>query len=153
MFSLRSLSKASLFAFAVSLVPSLVLADEVNLVDRTQHIVEDGLLKPLAAQESHYSRFSRGRPVPHERRLRVTQTSAAFDKSGRSFLSFAVDIRYGGSGGEWRENDIVGCAYTQDGKLFVKMGDEYRPASVMLGKDEAPVTGVCEAAPPPPARS
>jgi len=68
------------------------------------------------------------------------------DKRGREFLSFAIDIRYGG---DWRENDAVGCVYRHTGDLFVKVGDEYRPAAYLLGKDVAPVPGVCEVAPPP----
>jgi len=101
-------------------------------------------LKPLAEQEE--SRFARSRPPPRERRVRVTQATAISDKAGRSFVPFAVDVRFGS---EWKENDIVGCAYRGSGELFVKRGDAYRPASFLLGKNVGPVPGVCEAAPPP----
>ena len=107
--------------------------------------MEEKLLKPLAEQES--SRFSRSRPLPRARRVRVTSSTATPDKSGRQFVPFAVDVRFGA--GEWRENDLVGCVYKGSGNLFVKKGDSYRPAAFLLGKNLEPVPGVCEA----PARS
>jgi hypothetical protein len=76
--------------------------------------------------------------------VRVIQATALTDKSGRAFVPFAIDVRFGG---EWRENDIVGCVYRGSGALFVKYGDQYRPAAFLLGKNLDPVAGVCEAAP------
>jgi len=102
-------------------------------------------VKPLAQQETP-SRFSRARPAPRERRVRVAETTASVDKKGRAFVPFSIDVRFGGSA--WRENDIVGCVYTGNGDLFVKKGDSYRPAAFLLGKNVEPVAGVCEAAPP-----
>jgi hypothetical protein len=131
-----------LCAFALSLVPSFASADELSLAEWAQHRVEDGLVKPLADLESH--RFSRARPPPRERRVRVLQTTATLDKGGRPFVSFAVDVRFGS---EWHENDIVGCAYAGSGDLYVKKGETYRPASFLLGKNDEPVAGVCEAGP------
>jgi hypothetical protein len=136
--SLRSLCSCAL---VLSLVPSLASADEQSLAEWAQHRIEDGLVKPLAAVESHS--FSRSRPPPHERRVRVLGATATPDKNGRSFLPFAIDVRFGS--GDWRENDIVGCAYPGSGKLYVKRGDAYRPASFLLGKNEDAVAGVCEA--------
>ena len=72
--------------------------------------------------------------------MRVTQTTATLDPSGRAFVPFAIDVRFGE---EWHENDIVGCAYPKTGALFVKRGDEYRPAAILLGKSVDPVGGVC----------
>lgn len=86
------------------------------------------------------------RPTPRERRIRVTQASATPDKRGRKFVPFAVDVRFGGSA--WRENDIVGCAYTGSNDLFVKSGDAYFPAALLLGKKVEAVAGACEPAPP-----
>jgi hypothetical protein len=77
--------------------------------------------------------------------VRVVQTTATLDKTGRSFVPFAIDVRFGSE--EWHENDVVGCAYTGSGDLFVKRGDAYRPASFLLGKNVDPVAGVCEAGP------
>ena len=50
-------------------------------------------------------------------------------------------------GGEWHQDDIVGCAYPGTGDLYVKRGDEYRPAAFLLGKNVESVAGVCESAP------
>ncbi|HXK20964.1 MAG TPA: hypothetical protein VNG33_24300 [Polyangiaceae bacterium] len=131
---------------ALSSVPSLALADE-SLAQWAERRVTDGLVKPLANLEG--SRFSRSRPMPHERRVRVLQTEATLDGLKRPFVRFAIDIRYGT---EWKENDIVGCAYRESGAMFVKYGDRYRPAAYLLGKKLDPVSGVCEA-PSPSARS
>ena len=105
-----------------------------------QRRVEKGLVEPLAQKEKERSSFSRMRMPPQERRVRVTQTEATFDASGRAYMAFAVDVRFGA---QWRENDVVGCAYTQTGALFVKRGDEYRPAEILLGKDVAVAANVC----------
>jgi len=99
-------------------------------------------LQPLAARET--SRFSRARPPPHERRVRVPQATPSRDKQGREFVAFAVDVRFGG---DWQENDIVGCAYRGSGALFVKRGDAYFPAAFLFGKSVDRAPGVCESAP------
>jgi hypothetical protein len=41
----------------------------------------------------------------------------------------------------------VGCAYRGSGNLYVKVGDGYRPAAFLLGKNVQAVPGACEAAP------
>ncbi|HTQ02876.1 MAG TPA: hypothetical protein VMI54_03425 [Polyangiaceae bacterium] len=125
--------------------PSLASAAE-SLADWVKHRVDDGLVKPLARAESKRSRFSRERPPPAERRVRVLEASAATDKNGHTFVPFVVDVRYGL---DWDENQIVGCAYRESGNLFVKAGNEFRPAAYLLGKRAEAVPGVCEAAPPP----
>jgi hypothetical protein len=132
-------------AFALSSIPSFAPADEPTLAERAQLRIETGLVKPLAERENN--RFSRARPAPRERRVRVTASTPSNDKSGRSFLPFAIDVRFGA---DWRENDIVGCLYTSKGSIFVKRGDSYRPAAFLLGENVEPVPGVCE---PAPARS
>jgi hypothetical protein len=140
----KSSRKLNWFAFVLLSAPSLAWADEPSAAAWTQHRVNEALVKPLAKRESSGSRFSRGRPPPHERRVRVTQTTVSVDKDGREFVPFVIDIRYGSS--QW-ETDIVGCAYRKTGDLFVKTGDAYRPAGFLLGKDVQAVAGVCEAAP------
>ena len=132
-------------AFGLSSVPSPAFADEPSVAEWAQRRVESGLVKPLAQSET--SRFSRARPAPHQRRVRVTKSTESVDKSGRRFVPFAIDVRFGS---EWHENDVVGCVYTGKGDLFVKKGDAYRPAEFLLGKNVDPVAGVCEV---PPARS
>lgn len=81
--------------------------------------------------------------------MRVLDAAATTDASKRAFLRFAIDVRFGS---EWRQNDVVGCVYPGSGDLYVKSGDAYRPAAFLLGKNVAPVAGVCEA-PPAPARA
>jgi hypothetical protein len=98
-------------------------------------------MKPLADQYATFSPFSRMRPPPHEQRVRVTQSTLTLDSAGRPFMAFAIDVRFGGD--DWHENDVVGCAYTTTGALYVKRGDEYRPAAFLLGKKADPVAGVC----------
>lgn len=83
--------------------------------------------------------------MPHESRVRVTQTTLSRDKQGREFVPFSVDVRYGGD--EWALDDIVGCAYRASGHLYVKRGDAYYPASSLLGKVVDPVAGACQVAP------
>ena len=68
------------------------------------------------------------------------------DKRGRSFVPFAIDVRWVAD--DWQENDVVGCVYSGSGDLFVKKGNAYRPAAFMLGKNVDAVAGACEPAPP-----
>jgi hypothetical protein len=126
----------------LSSVPSFAWAAEPSLTAWAERRVDEGLIKPLSKLGG--SRFSRARPLPVERRVRVTQTSVSLDGSGRGFVPFAIDVRFGG---EWRDGDVLGCVYRATGDLFVKRGDSYRPAAYLLGRDLAPVAGVCEAAP------
>jgi len=126
----------------LSFVPTLARADEPSLVEWTQQRVAVGIVKPL--DERAGSRFSRARPAPHERRVRVPQAALSRDKHGREFVPFSVDVRFGR--GEWQRDDIVGCAYRASGSLFVKLGEAYFPAALLLGKKVDPVPGVCEAA-------
>ena len=79
--------------------------------------------------------------------MRVIEATTTPDKNGKHYVPFAIDVRFGGS--EWHQNDIVGCAYTGSGELFVKRGDAYRPASFLLGKNAEPVADVCAPSPAP----
>ena len=127
--------------FVLSSVPRPASADEPTLAEWAEHLVDARIVKPLAERAG--SRFSRARPPPRERRIRVTQSSLTGDKQGRDFLTFAIDVRFGS---DWQRDDIVGCAYRATGSLFVKRGDSYYPASLLLGKVVEPVVGVCQAA-------
>ena len=106
-----------------------------------QHIEAD-FLKPLLAHDQNTSRFSRMRPPPRERRVRMPQQTPSLDASKRAFLPFAIDGKY--SGGTWEENQITGCVYPDKGDMFVKIGDGYRPASFLLGASAYAVAGACE---------
>lgn len=130
----------ALSVLALLLVPpSSASADEAPAAV-VQRRVEKALLQPLTQKEPHRSRFSRAAMPPGERRVRVTQSAVSIDASGRAYMAFAVDVRYGG---EWQENDVVGCGYPQTGALFVKRGDSYRPAEILLGKDVPVAANVC----------
>jgi hypothetical protein len=119
------------------------LAADPPVAEWARRRVEEGLVKPLSERQGR--KFSRSRPPPVERRVRVLSTTESVDKSGRKFVSFAVDVRFGE---EWRD-DIAGCVYRGSGDIFVRKGESFRPAAFLLGKDVAPVAGVCETAPPP----
>ena len=131
---------------ALSLVPRIASADEPSLATRMQQHVETDFVAKLTARENDTSRFSRMRPPPRERRVRMTETNPVHDQAGHSFLSFAVDGKY--AGGDWQANEIVGCVYPEKGEMFVKIGDGFRPASFLLGTAAEPVAGVCRSAPP-----
>lgn len=126
--------------FVLCLVPSLAMADEPSLVEWAQRRVEAGIVQPLAERSG--SRFSRSRPPPHERRVRITQATVSRDKQGREFVPFSVDVRFGS--GEWQRDDIVGCAYRASGNLFVQRGDAYFPAALLLGKKVEALPGACK---------
>jgi len=125
------------------IIPSLAMSDEPTPAEWAQARVQDGLVKPLAQVEN--KSFSRSRPPPRERRVRITQETTSLDKNKRAFVPFAIDVRFGFGATEWHENDIVGCAYVASGKLFVKRGEVYRPAAFLLGKNADPVPDVCQA--------
>jgi hypothetical protein len=76
--------------------------------------------------------------------VRIVQATYNVDKNEHKFVPFIVDVRFGDE--EW-QSDISGCVYQGSGDLFVKVGDSYRPAAFLLGKNLEPVSGVCEAAP------
>jgi hypothetical protein len=137
---LRSL----LCLFVVSCVPSIAAADES--LSWAKRRVEVGVIKELAQKDSKRSKFSRSRPPPAERRARIVASSPSYDKGGLAFAPYAVDARWGD---EWQNGDVVGCVYKDSGNLYVKLGDEFYPVSILLGEGGEKVSGVCEAAPPP----
>jgi len=133
--------------FVLSFVPSLASADDPDSVAWVEQRVQKEIVRPLAEQVS--KRFSRARPAPRERRVRITDPTPSHDAKGRDFVPFAVDVRFGGA--EWKRDDVVGCVYRASGAVFIRREGAYYPASLLLGKGVAAVSGVCE--PSPPARS
>lgn len=101
-------------------------------------LVSRELTQPLAAKESERSRFSRASLPAQERRVRILDEQASKDAAGNGFVRFAVDARHGfrepGDGDGWRLATIVGCVYPDRSQVFVKKGDEFRPAAFLLGK-------------------
>jgi hypothetical protein len=104
-------------------------------------LVSRELTQPLAAKESKHSKFSRAAMPAAERRIRILDEQATQDAAGNRFVRFAVDARHGFFGpGEdddsrWQLATITGCAYLDRSQVFVKKGDEYRPAAFLLGKN------------------
>lgn len=121
------------------------MADESSLAEKVKRLVQHELIDRLILSDG--PTFSRARAVPRERRVRVLQTVASVDRAGRAFVPFAIDVRHGS---RWREDDTTGCAYVQTGALYVKLGDEYRPAAALLGRAVDPVAGVCTQGAPAP---
>ncbi len=124
-------------------------------------VVEKQLVKPLGEKEARRSRFSRAYIPPQARRVRVLDPSRSTDGRGAEFVAFAVDERSGvlarkaaDDSGRWREDAIVGCVYPARDEVFIKRGDKFFAASLLLGqKTAAADDAVCRPAPPriPPA--
>ncbi len=146
MIRLRSLLPTLL---ALSFVPSLALAEDSSPVEQARRRIDTALVKPLTQSEQSRSRFSRERPPPHDRRVRVTSAILTQDKAGKAFLPYSIDVRYGG---DWQKDDVVGCVYPSSGDVYVKLGDKVYPAGMLLGKkvrivESACTTGAAPAAP------
>ena len=104
-------------------------------------VLEKELLTPLAVKERKHSRLSRSRLPPLARRARIVDSAAHTDARGEAFVAFAVDDQHGyvafddgPSEASWRKDVIVGCVYPERGEVFVRIGNDYRPGSLLLGK-------------------
>lgn len=125
-----------------------------RLVSSAPSIIQTKLLEPLQKKEEHRSRFSRAALPPQARRLRILDDTAATDRTGRSFVAFAVDESRGFvvkndkdvAEDNWFKDAMTGCVYPETGDVIVKLGEEYYPSSVLLGRSspKAP-DGVCRA--------
>ena len=106
-------------------------------------LVEAALLKPLARREDARSRYSRVRMPPSARHVRVLEGGPETDPQGRTFVRFAVDEK---RFAEWNRNAMVGCAYPDDGAVFIKLGAGMQSAAQYLGKGGRRATTECTAA-------
>lgn len=129
---LTSTASSSTLAAPPEAAPSGAVDDATRVA--VEKVVQKKLLGPLAVKENEHSKFSRARLPPQERRLRLQQ--AAVDKDGATFVAFAVDSRHGfaDSDDAWRADTIVGCVYPGRDEVFIRRGDEVRPAAMLLGK-------------------
>jgi len=107
-------------------------------------VVEKQLVKPLAEKEARRNRFSRSYIPPLARRVRVLDPERSTDGRGAAFAVFAVDERSGvfapraaDDSGRWRKDAIVGCVYPARDEIFIKRGDKYFAAGLLLGKKTA----------------
>lgn len=103
-------------------------------------LVGRDLVQPLAAKEENASRFSRARLPPQDRRVRILDDHASKDGQGLAFVRFSIDARRGyhaaaDDESSWRRDSITGCVYLERSQVFVKKGDQYRPAAFLLGKN------------------
>lgn len=118
-------------------------------------VVETQLVKPLAEKEARRNRFSRSYIPPLARRVRVLDCEQSTDGRGAAFAAFAVDERSGGyarrssdDSGHWRKDAIVGCVYPARDEIFIKRGDKFFGAGLLLGKKTAAADDtVCRPAP------
>jgi hypothetical protein len=64
------------------------------------------------------------------------------DAVGGRFIRFEVDERMGvmrrGDTDSWNKATITGCVYLDRKEVFIKKGDQYRPAAFLLGKNLKP---------------
>lgn len=99
-------------------------------------LVTQQLIQPLVAKERARSKFTRARPAPSERRVRLLDTKPQQDSAGDAFLTFAVDARHSWADDEssWTKAAITGCVYPDRGEVFIKRGNGYHPAKAAIGK-------------------
>ncbi|MFM2419426.1 MAG: hypothetical protein RL385_4149 [Pseudomonadota bacterium] len=110
-------------------------------------LIEAELLAPLREVELKRSPFSRVPRRPLERTLRVVERAGQVDAQGRTFLSFAIDVRKPSTDGSRLEkNAIVGCVYVDQREVYVRAGARYQRAKDMLAKSEVMRRDVCRAA-------
>ena len=118
-------------------------------------IVEKGLVRPLAQKEAGRNRFSRSYIPPQARRVRVPDGERSTDSRGAAFVAFAVDERSGvpalrvaDDSRGWRKDAIVGCVYPARDEIFIKRGDKFFAAGLLLGQKTAAADDtVCRPAP------
>ena len=118
-------------------------------------VVEAQLVKPLAEKEARRNRFSRSYIPPQARRVRVPDGQRSTDGRGAEFVAFAVDERSGvinlhgaDDSSRWRKDAIVGCVYPARDEIFVKRGDKFFGAGLLLGKKTSAADDtVCRPAP------
>ena len=95
--------------------------------------VERELTQPLAEREATRSRFSRVAIAARAQTVRIVDASARRDSRGADFFAFSIDERRG-----WQHvlsrDAFTGCVYPKSGEVFVKRGDSYYPAGLLLGK-------------------
>jgi hypothetical protein len=120
---------------------------------RATAVVEKQLVKPLTEKEVRRNRFSRAYIPPQARRVRLLDERST-DGRGAEFVAFAVDERSGklkpraaDEEAGWRKDAIVGCVYPARDEVFIKRGDKFFGAGLLLGqKTSAADAAVCHPA-------
>jgi len=84
--------------------------------------------------------------------VRVLDHQASTDGRGAEFVAFAVDEHAGrlparaADDSHWRKDAIVGCVYPARDEVFIKRGDKFFGAGLLLGQKTAAADAVCRAA-------
>jgi len=123
--------------------------------DTAAAVVDKQLVKPLAQKEAGRNHFSRVYIPPQARRVRMLDRERSTDGRGAEFVAFAVDESSGryaqaDDSRHWRKDAIVGCVYPARDEVFIKRGDKFFGAGLLLGrKTDAADDTVCHAAPAP----
>ena len=117
-------------------------------------VVEKQLVRPLAQKEGGRNRLSRSYIPPRARRVRLLDRERSTDGRGAEFVAFAIDERSGGFAPDdddsrgWRKDAIVGCVYPARDEIFIKRGDKFFAAGLLLGQRTAAADeAVCHPAP------
>jgi len=117
-------------------------------------VVEKKLVKPLAEKEAKRSHFSRSYVPPQARRVRILDQERSKDGRGAEFVAFAIDERSGTFAAKtaddparWRKDAIVGCVYPASDEIFIRRGDKYFGAGLLLGQKVTVDATVCRPAP------
>lgn len=121
---------------AVTIVLASGLASAESKPDSVA-LVNQRLVQPLVAKEREQSKFSRARPAPTERRVRILDEKPRQDSAGAAFLTFAIDARHGwgdDDAANWTKAAMTGCVYPDSGEVFIKRGNAFHPATAALGK-------------------
>lgn len=115
---------------------SLLVSSAAFAEDDAKAIIQKTLVTPLRAKEAKQSRFSRARMPPQARRIRVLEEKT--DSAGEKFVTFAIDSSFGYDDGpgedNWAKDTTTGCVYVATQEVFVKYGEGFRPAAMLLGK-------------------
>ena len=131
------------------LLALFLLASAPRAPETAESLVREKLLAPLLARDDARPRYSRAGPPPSQRRVRVLDSAPLADGKGGAFVSYAIDSRYGG---RWTEKIISGCVYPATGEVYVRLGNAFRDASILLGKPASPAAShICRAITPSPA--
>ena len=107
-------------------------------------VVEKRLVTPLAEKEERRISFSRAYIAPLARRVRVLDREGSTDGRGAAFVPFAIDESVGvfsrratTDSRRWRKDVIVGCVSPARDEVFIKRGDKFFAAGLLLGKKTA----------------
>ena len=86
--------------------------------------------------------------------MRILDHERSTDDRGAAFVAFAVDARSRmlalkpADDSGWRKDAIVGCVYPARDEVFIKRGDKFFGAGLLLGQKTAAADDtVCRPAP------